>query len=450
MTKSFFRTLTSFCVATVLSAATTNPTLPEVEAAANQPAMTLEDFEGIALQSNPTLRQAASLVAQSAAQAKQAGLYPNPSVGYDGEQIRGGSYGGGEQGAFVQQTFILGGKLATRRDVYEQQRRQGEIGQAEQKIRIHGDIGQRFYSTLAAQEVMNTRKHLLTVSLDAVETGRQLANVGQADTPDVLQAEVEAEQAKIDYTAAQYAFLQQFRSLAAVAGKSELALCSLKGNLEQPPNLDQSRVLEQLLKDSPMVQRAQQEIRSADAELKNARRESIPDLQIRAGLQQNLESLDATGRRIVGLQGFASAGITLPIFNRNQGNVAAAKAAVEIAQAEVVRTQLMLRQDAQPLLQNYLSASSEAERYRTEMIPRATRAYHLYLAKYQNMAAAYPQVLISQRTLFQLQISYIDALAGVWKNAIALQNFMLGSGLTGPASRTIAPPAAGVGGPQAP
>jgi len=63
----------------------------------------------------------------------------------------------------------------------------------------------------------------------------------------------------------------------------------------------------------------------------------------------------------------------------------------------------------------------------------AARAYQLYLAKYQNMAAAYPQVLVSQRTLFQLQAGYIKALENVWMSAIALQNYTLSSGLGAPA-----------------
>ena len=66
------------------------------------------------------------------------------------------------------------------------------------------------------------------------------------------------------------------------------------------------------------------------------------------------------------------------------------------------------------------------------MIPRATRAYQLYLTKYQQMGAAYPQVLVSQRTLFQLQVGYIRALENVWMNAIALENYTLTSGLSAP------------------
>ena len=52
----------------------------------------------------------------------------------------------------------------------------------------------------------------------------------------------------------------------------------------------------------------------------------------------------------------------------------------------------------------------------------------------QQMAAAYPQVLTSQRTLLNLQIAYLHALEKVWMNAVALQNYGLGGGLDQPMS----------------
>ena len=75
--------------------------------------------------------------------------------------------------------------------------------------------------------------------------------------------------------------------------------------------------------------------------------------------------------------------MNIPIFNRNQGNTAAAKAELVRAQQEVTRVQLSLRRSAQPLLQAYLTEQVEAERYKSEMIPRAARAYELYLNKYR-------------------------------------------------------------------
>jgi outer membrane protein, heavy metal efflux system len=397
-----------------------------------RPAMELSQFEEFALANNPTVQEMTSLVRQSAGLAKQAGLFPNPSIGYQGEQIRGGSYRGGEQGAFVQQTFVLGGKLALRRKVYEQQRKEGEIGVQEQRYRVLGDIRRQFYATLTAQELASVREQLMQLANDAVETAHQLANVGQADAPDVLQSEVEAEQAKLEYTTAQRSFLQQFAILAALAGKPDLEPLPLKGDLGNVPNIDLTTTVSQFMQSSPSVKRAQQAVAVSEAEVKSARREGIPDLQIHAGVQNNFEPLAGRTNAAVGVQAFVTAGITLPIFNRNQGNVAAAEAGVERAQAELTRIRLSLQQAAKPVIQEYFTAQEQERRYRTEMIPRAKRAYQLYLTKYQQMASAYPQVLLAQRTLFQLQVAYLGVLQQLWSDATALNNFLLSNGLTAP------------------
>uniref|UniRef100_E6PXW8 Putative Outer membrane efflux protein n=1 Tax=mine drainage metagenome TaxID=410659 RepID=E6PXW8_9ZZZZ len=401
---------------------------------ATRPPMALSDFESLADANNPTLKQANAIVRKSQEQARQAGLYPNPSIGYQGEQIRGGSYGGGEQGGFVQQTIVLGGKLGLRRNLYEQQKRSDLIGVTEQTYRVHNDVQQAFYDALTAQAMVQLHQRLLGVALDAVETVHQLSNVGQADAPDILQTEVEAEQAKVEYVTAQRQYLQTFRALAALAGKGDLPATSLHGELEKTPDLNADEMVNSIAADSPTVKRAQQEAEVAQARLKDARRESVPDLQLRAGEQYNGEQVSENPTKAAGAQSFATAGINIPLWNRNQGNVGAAKAEIERARQDVTREQLSLRQQAAPLAQSYLAARFEVDRYKTQLIPRAARAYELYLKKYQNMAQAYPQVLVSQRTLFQLQISYLMALHDVWRSAIALQNYTLTGGLDHPTS----------------
>src|SRR5439155_18367733 len=127
-------------------------------------------------------------------------------------------------------------------------------------------------------------------------------------------------------------------------------------------------------------------------------------------------------------------GVSIPIFNRNQGNVAAAKADLERAQEEVRRVQLSLRRDAQTLLQTYLAEQVEADRYKNEIIPRASRAYQLYLNRYRQMASAYPQVIVSQRTMVQVELGYLQTLENLWRNATGLQNFTLSGGLEKPMS----------------
>lgn len=395
------------------------------------PGKTLDEFEALALKNNPTLKQAQATVLTSAALARQAALWPNPSVGYQGEQIRGGSFHGGEQGGFVQQDIVLGGKLGLRRNVLEQQRKADETGVEEQKLSVRSAVQIHFYSAFSQLRIVEVQRELLAIATDAAATAHQLANVGQADSPDVLQAEVEAEQAKLEFMRAQREYIQGYEQLAAVAGDPQMPLALLVGNLEEPPAIDTDVYIQELMRNSPTLKRVQQEADRAEAELARNKREAIPDLSLRVGAQQNREINDLS-LRPVGAQGFATASIQLPIFNRNQGNVDASKAELEGERAEVERIRLQLVRVAQPLLQQYLSSKEEVERYKTQLIPRARRAYELYLQKYSNMAAAYPEVIVSQRTLFQLEERYARTLGELWTTAVQLQNYLLAAGLSAP------------------
>src|ERR1700722_19875925 len=359
-----------------------------LQGVSTHPPLKLEAFLAMADKNNPTLRQAAAVVRRSAALARQASLYPNPTVGYEGDQIRGGSYGGGEQGGFVAQTIVLGGKLGLRQDVYKQQKQADQIAAEAQMRRVHSDVTRMFYHALSAQQTVLVRGRLLALATDAVETAHQLANVGQADSPDVLQAAVEAEQAAIEYTEAQRLFIERFKSLAALAVNTATEVAPLDAVLDASPNIDQAAVVDTIVQQGPGVKQAQQQVAIAQARVKDEKREVGSDLQLRGGEQANLEALPEAPGRKTGAQSFASVGIELPIWNRNQGNLHAAQADLEQARQEITRTQLSLRQQAEVLLQNYLSAKMEADLYRPALLPRARRAYELYLDKYRNMAQA--------------------------------------------------------------
>ncbi|SFS20510.1 Outer membrane efflux protein [Granulicella pectinivorans] len=397
-----------------------------------RPALFLEDFLAMAEKQNPTISQAQTMVKGAAARALQAGLYPNPSVGYQGEQIRGGTYGGGEQGGYVEQEIVMGGKLGLRRDVYRQQGKADAIGVEEQRARVKNDVTRAFYAALVAQAVVEVRKQMAGVALDAVETVHQLANVGQADAPDILQTEVEAEQAKVDFVAAQRRYLEEFAVLAAVSGRQDLGVSRVAGDLEALPEMDAEKMAASIGDSNPMVKRLEQQVGVSEAQLRAAQREVIPNVVVRAGEQYNFEHVTDFPARAAGPQSFASASVTLPVWNRNQGSVAANEAEVERARQEVVRARLALRQKAEPVAQAYLAARFAADRYKTEMLPRAQRAYELYKVKYDAMALPYPQVLHSQLNLLQMQIGYLTTLGDAWQSGVDLQYGVLHGGLEMP------------------
>ena len=398
--------------------------------ASGQKTITLEELQQMALQNNPTFRQSAANIQAAEGRKKQSGLYPNPTVGYQGEQIRGGSFHGGEQGVFVQQDIVMGGKLGLNRKIFDQELRQAETEAEEQKVRVVTNVRMSYIQALAAQQTLELRQNLSKLADDAVETSHQLANVGQADAPDMLESEVEAQQAQLAVTMAEQNQQRVWKALAAVVGNPRFSLIKLEGKLEDTPAVNADELVEKIVNESPAVRIAELGVKRAEAALARAKRESIPDLQLRGGMQQNGELLSDGSP--VGLQGFADVGVRIPIFNRNQGNIATAKADTERAKREVERVKLVLRERAASVVQNYTFSQIAVQRYKNEMIPRAQKAYEMYIKKYQEMAAAYPQVLISQRTLMQLEVSYITALENFATSSLSLRSYLLTDGLEAP------------------
>ena len=196
---------------------------------------------------------------------------------------------------------------------------------------------------------------------------------------------VEAQQAELAVTMAEQNQLRVWKELAAVVGNTKLPLLHLEGSLEDMPAVDAAGLVDKIVTDSPAVKIAELGVKKAEASLARATREPIPDLQLRAGMQQNGELLETTGRP-TGLQGFAEVGVQIPIFNRNQGNVNASKADLERAQREVERVKLALRERAASVVKNYAYSQTAAERYKTQMIPRAQKAYEMYMKKYHELS----------------------------------------------------------------
>ena len=104
------------------------------------------------------------------------------------------------------------------------------------------------------------------------------------------------------------------------------------------------------------------------------------------------------------------------------------------AENELQRVELALRARLAEAYNNYMNSLAVATRYNREILPRAQKAYDLYLSKFRQIAAAYPQALIAQRTLFQAQTEYVNSLVDLWQNVVQLRGMLLMGGLDAPAS----------------
>lgn len=402
----------------------------------NIPIVTLEDIERRALEHNPAIAAAEAEIRAADARRSQAGLWPNPVVGYSGDDIPlAKDRTGGQHGFFVAQDFPLG-KLGPDRQVSARELEQARVGGEAQRLRLQAQVRMLFYRTLAAQQRVEVRERLAALAREAVEVTLQLFNTGSADGPDRLAVENEASLLDSSLASARIELDQLWASLRAMVNDPGLEPGRLKGDLAQGlPQLDREEWRRRLLAESPDLRLSAVRVARAEAVLARAKAARIPDLTFSGGIRRDRAEVQPGGPEI-GNVGFADVGVRLPLWNRNQGGIAAAEAELAKSRLDQESSRLALEARFAAQFGRYRQAALRAATFRDGVLVRARSAYEQYRTQYGQMMAAYPQVLIAQRTLFQLEDEYIDTLDRAWESSVAIQTLQFGGepggmGMTG-------------------
>jgi len=299
-----------------------------------------------------------------------------------------------------------------------------------QQLRTLGSVRQAYYAVLLVERRIEVQERMVKLAAESAGVTAQLFNVGAADRPDFLESEIASRRVQLQLAQTRNALRAERARLAAIVGSPEVADRPLAAGESPVPALERETVIGALVEQSPEIRSARAELERTRAITGQARRATFPDLFVRGGAGYNREHGEVSGRSI-GWEGMVEAGVSVPLFNRNAGGIAASRSDETRAQAELRRVELSLRARAEAEFSRYSSAMESAEAYRTDILPRAEEAYTLYLSRYREMAAAYPQVLMAQRNLFELSAEYLDHLRQAWQSAIRLQGSLAGDALDG-------------------
>ncbi len=386
----------------------------------------LAELERRTLEHNPEVAQAQAAIRAAEGLRRQVGLYPNPGIGFAAEEIALESGRDiGKVGGFIAQPIVTGGKLRLNREIFAQEVERAEAVAELARLRELNRVRTLYHRTVAAQRMVEVRERLAGLAREAVEVTGQLFNTGAADLPDRLAIQIEAEVAGLMLSESRRDLEQLWRQLRAAVGDPALEPRRLEDTLEaEMAVLDREEVLREILEGSPEIRFARAGVARAELALRREKAQPIPNVEFTAGILDDREPIFPRGPAI-GSELFGDVGIRIPLFDRNQGNIAAAAAEVDRAHEELRKSQLKLEARFAPVFAGYTQQSETVARYRDRILRQAEEAYRLHLQRYGQMAAAYPQVLISQRTLFQAQAAYIEAAARAWEALVLLRGMLL-------------------------
>lgn len=399
-----------------------SPTSPDLQCAdLTRQTATLPEIEQIAIAANPTLAKAGAEIEAARGRWTQAGLYPNPTIGYAADEM-GEEGTAGQQGGFVQQEIVTAGKLHLRRDRAAREIQQAEQRFAAQQFRVLTDVRAAYYEVLIAHERIRVTQRIAEISEQSSTTVQRLIEARQATRVESLEADVEQETSRLAVRRAENELVTAMRRLAALAGKPELESARIEGELgPPPPPANWENQLSEIRQMSPERASAISAVERARVSLRQAVAERVPNVDVSTTVQKD----NSSGYTIAGLQ----VGVPLPIFNRNQGAIHEAEANITVSERDVNRFDLDLQQRLAPVYQRLTDSHRELARYHEVILPKSDESLRLVTAGYSAGELSYLNLLTAQRTYFRTSLQYLDLLHEAWKAHVEIKGLLLSGNL---------------------
>jgi cobalt-zinc-cadmium efflux system outer membrane protein len=387
--------------------------------AADSVPLTLSTMQQMGVENSPVIRQAAADVEQTRGKAIQAGLYPNPTVGYQGDTI-GTARTAGYNGVFFTQEFVTAGKLTLAQNVALNEVRAAQADLRKARIRLASDIRRGYFKVLISQEQLKFNRAIAKLSDEVYRAQIDLVTGGEAAPYEPLQLRVFAVQARNSVTQSANALDASWRQLAAAVGMPHMTRQRVAGSADLPvPEVDYSTLAAMLQRHSDLIA-ANSRIASSGSNLRLQEAIPIPNVTLYAAFQHD----DTTPLSDYSTNLQLSAPV--PVFNRNQGNITTAHAGLVRARQDLNNVNNTLMSQLAETYNRYATSRTISESYRTDLLPDQVRVYRGVYDRFliDGESIDFAQVVVAQQTLAQVVTSYLQSLTDAWMATVDLAELM--------------------------
>ncbi len=393
------------------------PNASPATASVSKAAMPLDEFEAMAVSRHPSISSARARVEAARGRLIQARQYPNTVIGYSAGEM-GVLDTAGKQGGFIRQQVITGGKRQLDQAIAAREIERAEADLRAECQRVRNDVGVRFQDVLIAQREVEVTAELRRVARESAKASEKLIAGRQISRPDLLQAQIEADEATILHDNAQNDHRQAWQQLCLVSVGGLLDPAPVRGDLDRPPpDYDWRDCLAMVLSGHPQLAAASAEVQRTRLAIDRAHRQRVPDLDFSVTMRHDYPTNDET----VNLE----AGLPIPFLDRNQGNIYRAEAEHTAARAELNRLRLDIENRLAAAFRRYANARHQVERYRRQILPKAEESLQLVRAGFDAGQVDYLTLLTSQRTYFRANLAYLQSLRELRQSVVLLNGKLL-------------------------
>jgi cobalt-zinc-cadmium efflux system outer membrane protein len=394
--------------------------LPEPAPGPGGRPLTLADLQRLALSNSPLIRQAAADVEAAKGAAIQAGAYPNPTAGYEADQV-GSSGTPGQQGGFVEQIIKTGGKLKLAQAAATMDLFNAQLAFRRAQKDLATQVRAGYFNVLVAQETLRVARALdrYTDVVYRVQVDQAVETLAAPYEP--LQLRVLAVQARAAQVQALNGYTASWKQLAATLGLPALPPTQLAGRVDVPiPVYHWDQALARVLSTHTDVATAKNTVQRARYNLRLAEITPVPDVDLRVSVQK-----DYTGSPVLTQVG-VQVGVPVPIWDRNKGGIIQAQGTLLRAVEEEHRVRDDLTSRLAEAFQRYESNRTLLRYYRDQILPDQVRAVRAIYLRHNEEPdrVSFGDIVTAQQTLVTTITTYVTTLGALWTAVVDVANLL--------------------------
>ena len=373
--------------------------------------LTLREVIAQVLLHNPELEAFSLEVRAREARALQAGLYKNPNILLDVQDLFGS--GGFKKAQQSQSTIVLsqvielGGKRTKRERAALLHKDLAFWDYEAARMNILTRVAKAYTDALTAQEKLKLAQELVQLSQKSHDAVQARVTAGKVSPIQEVKAQVALSTTQIQYQQAENNLKAAYRRLASFWGSLTPRFKRVTGPLYQIAHVPSFETLAERMQTNPDLARwaAEMTQRTAAVDLEEAN--AVPDLRVGAGARWFEETNDNSF--------IVEFSIPIQLFDRNQGGIAEARHRLAKAKAERRAVKLKLNAALASGYTRLANAHSRVTSLKTKILPGARTAFEAVNEGYRFGKFGYLEVLDSQRTWFNARSQFLDALSNYHK-----------------------------------
>ena len=390
---------------TVMVMGTSGTLMPSFAQAKEQmPTFDLDRIIDLALERNPTIAGAQSVIEQNEGRRTEAGAYPNPTIAAQtaNAALRDPSTGTrlNEYGVTVYQTVEWPGMRAARQDAAAAGLAGATVGLEEAKLNLIAEVKGVFYDLLLAGRTVELLQQNLEIVQEVARIVRARVRSGEGPQFEAVKADVEVLKAKQEITKAKNAVRVKQVGLDTLTAGALGPRFSLQGDFRSlPARLSPENIASRDLTHHPILKRQEKLVEQAEFTVDKERQGRVPNVTLFGGYAREV------GREAV----VAGVSLPTPLWYRQQGHIATALGTQRKEEAELIR----IRNDLTRAINQHAREAETAQEqilvYEEGLLKEAQEALRIAQLSFQQGASSLLDVLDAQRVQRQIVVDYNQA-----------------------------------------